>query len=504
MNDVLEGGYADGGDGGGTDVPHWAVRPTKTKDLSPDQHAALSGVRAWLDRGTGAKRTLTLAGFGGTGKSYILSVLAQELDGSSLAFCAFTGKASSVLARKLAQAGVKTVSRAVPRDEGGIARYEVRPYCGTIHGLVYRPCPVCMIDNTTVEPEHTKTAGCREDLGAPDIAKKVMVVSCPACLAPPVPPPKPILSSCGTCNNARYLRRDKLDRNYSLIIVDEASMVSDDILETLLRHGVPLLAVGDHGQLPPVRGAGSLMRAPDLRLEKIHRQAEGNPIIQLSKRIRETGDIADELEDGQFFTILARRKLEDWIATRFPASRLERDPCAPESVLGTVLVSWTNRLRCSLNYDVRAALGTTDEPPTKGEVVVCLKNTPPVYNGMRAILENDGVRSGGGKTPKVAADLWFAEDGIRNAGTLMSEFQFFEEKTIDFDKVKEMGVSFAALGGLYDFGYALTCHKMQGSQAADVGVVLEPSMYRVMSREDRTRWMYTAATRAERTLTVFR
>jgi exodeoxyribonuclease-5 len=465
--------------------------------LSPDQQYACNGVRTWLNRGTGTKQTLTLAGFAGSGKSYCVSVLAKELP-SPLAFCAFTGKAASVLSRKLAAAGISTTSRTVRVDPStGSKPYEPRPYCGTIHGLVYRPCPKCMGEDVT--PEHTAMAGCREDKTK---TRVTTIIVCPACLAPPPPPPR-ASGPCSVCSDRRFLRRDELDREYNLICVDEASMVSDDILETLLRHGVPILAVGDHGQLPPVRGAGSLMRSPDLRLEKIHRQAAGNPIIALSARIRETGNIDDELEDGSAFTILPRRKLGDWVAARFPASRLALDPTAPEGILGTVLVSWTNKLRCTLNKDVRQALGRDASPPSRGEVVVCLKNKPPAYNGMRAVLTTEGKQGGSPKTPKVFSDLWFAEDSIRIKGVGMSELQFFEEKTLDYDAVKELGVSYAMLGDLYDFGYALTCHKMQGSQTPEVGVVIEPSLAR-MGKEDRARWTYTAVTRAAERLTVIR
>ena len=40
-------------------------------------------------------------------------------------------------------------------------------------------------------------------------------------------------------------------------------------LRDLQFHGAPILAVGDHGQLPPVMASGDLMQKPMLRLEKI-------------------------------------------------------------------------------------------------------------------------------------------------------------------------------------------------------------------------------------------
>jgi exodeoxyribonuclease-5 len=481
----------------------------KASDLSPDQREAYAGIMTWLNRGSVTKPTLTFAGTAGTGKSTVTAILAHELlKLGPIAFCAFTGKASSVLGRKLAESGIATVNRFVQRDSlTGARPFEPKPYCGTIHGLIYRPCDTCMVEKGYA---HTYGAKCREHASAKleaalGDARPAAVFELPdagPCLGCDPPPPVKRDGPCHRCGDARYFRREALDRAYRLIVVDEASMVSDEMLEALLGFNVPILAVGDHGQLPPVRGQGSLMKSPDLRLEKIHRQAEGNPIIALSARIRATGDIDDRLEDGNAFTIVPRRDLRDWISKKFPAARLDLDPRISEGILGTVLVSWTNKLRVNLNYDVREALSLSGAP-SRGEVVICLKNKPPVYNGMRGVLTCDTVKAGdaGGKAPKWKASIDFVEDGQKETNILLSEHQFFAEKTIDYEEAQKLGVSIARLGELYDMGYALTCHKMQGSQAPEVGVVLEPGLYR-MGREERTRWIYTAATRASTRLCV--
>lgn len=497
------------------DLMNVAASVVRAKDLSEDQHVALEGIRSWIDYGTATQQILTLAGYAGTGKSYIVSVLAAERRRSLIAFCAFTGKAASVLARKLAAAGIRTTSKVTqgPRDAATGAAREDRHYCGTIHALCYRACYKCMVDDETTEPEHTMLPGCLRaspDAAPPPGAPPGWVSSCVACVSEPAakqrkmkPAAERETGPCSVCHDARFLRRDELDRPYDIIIVDEASMVTDDVLETLKRHGIPILAVGDHGQLPPVRGQGSLMARPDLRLEKIHRQAEGNPIIALSARVRKTGDIDDALEDGSCFTILPRRGIGDWIAERFNPARLECDPRTPAGIFGTTLVSWTNKLRCSLNHDIRMALGTGQGPPSKGEVVVCLKNAPPAYNGMRALLETECTPGGKQRTPLLAADLWFTEDQFRLRGVSMSELQFYGEKTLDYEFARSLNASVLSLGALYDFGYAMTCHKMQGSQCPEVGVVIEPGLMR-MGQEDRSRWIYTAITRASERLTVIR
>ncbi len=56
-------------------------------------------------------------------------------------------------------------------------------------------------------------------------------------------------------------------------IIDEASMVSEDIYEDLKTFGLPLIFVGDHGQLEPIDSKLNLMQSPDYTLEEIHRNA---------------------------------------------------------------------------------------------------------------------------------------------------------------------------------------------------------------------------------------
>ncbi|MHA2068803.1 MAG: AAA family ATPase, partial [Candidatus Thorarchaeota archaeon] len=91
----------------------------------------------------------------------------------------------------------------------------------------------------------------------------------------------------------------------SLIVVDEASMVTEKIFIDLLALDIPILFVGDHGQLPPITknedrvddervqahrnaaGVFNLMFGPELRLEQIHRQALDSPIIRMSMMARQ-------------------------------------------------------------------------------------------------------------------------------------------------------------------------------------------------------------------------
>ena len=82
-----------------------------------------------------------------------------------------------------------------------------------------------------------------------------------------------------------FILKDKLPDELRLIIVDEATMVNNDMRDKLLSFGKPIVFVGDMNQLPPIFGISEVMLHPDFILTKIMRQAEGNPIVQLANMI---------------------------------------------------------------------------------------------------------------------------------------------------------------------------------------------------------------------------
>jgi hypothetical protein len=85
---------------------------------------------------------------------------------------------------------------------------------------------------------------------------------------------------------------------YSLVVVDEASMIGSDLFARIItgaRHGTRVLFVGDPAQLPPVEPGQPQALSPvfarvqhKVVLTEVVRQAAGNPIIALSMRIRES------------------------------------------------------------------------------------------------------------------------------------------------------------------------------------------------------------------------
>jgi len=278
------------------------------------------------------------------------------------------------------------------------------------------------------------------------------------------------------------------------IVVSNCSMVPDDMLTDITRHGVRVLAVGDHGQLPPVRGVGSLMQSPDLRLEKIHRQAEGSPIIRLSRVIREEARMDRSLADGRQLVFgsaadLRRRVLVDVAGAR---------------PLDVAFLCWRNATREHINRSIREYRGFGRLPPQTGEPVICLRNYPPIYNGMRGVLTEPTSYPYADEWWLLRARVEFPDEGIEPEDYEVCRDQFHRHETFkSIDELRAAGIKVYAMseaGRLFDFGYAMTIHKSQGSQFPHAVVVVDwkPNYQSELTR----RLAYTAVTRAADKLTV--
>lgn len=425
-------------------------------DLSEDQRFAYDAVLGWATGGVGGfrapRRLLTLGGVAGSGKSTLIGVLAREFERLKLtvAYAALTGRAASILGRKLSAVGAAVTDKVRPDSKQAAAGAQLSlfdaslklhggpAFCGTLHRLLYR----------AVINEREELLGWR--------------------------------------------KRISLDRKYDLLVVDEASMISKDVLDDLEIHGVPILAVGDHGQLPPVASSGSIVDHPELRLEKIHRQAAGNPIIALADLIRRRGDILARYEDGKRVIFGERRDVAAWLR-KTKGLGLQRG-----------VVCSRNETRVRLNGLARTAAGLVDEPKM-GEVLICLRNAAPVYNGMRGVLAEDST------VPEdapwlLSARVGFPEEGLEPEPFDLCAPQFNRPDLFrDIKELRALGIpaeTMSQAGMLFDFGYALTAHKAQGSEFDTCIVYLDRR--EDPSSEDWRRWMYTAATRSKRRLVVLR
>lgn len=268
------------------------------------------------------------------------------------------------------------------------------------------------------------------------------------------------------------LNRQSPASKADLIIIDECSMVDEELGRDLLSFGQPVLVLGDPAQLPPVKGGGFFTEGePDVMLTEVHRQAKDNPIIHLSMMVREGG----RLETGTYgeSRIIRRREID--ASTVMAADQ--------------VLVG-LNKTRRLYNTRLRELNGYRDPMPAAGEKLVCLRNdkTKGLLNGgtwsIQALrgIRNDFIRM----------DVLPDDDARRRSVEVAVHKAFFEgtEEEVPFVLRKESDE--------FTYGYALTVHKAQGSQWDDLVLFDESYAF----REHRSRWLYTALTRAAEKVTV--
>jgi exodeoxyribonuclease V len=289
----------------------------------------------------------------------------------------------------------------------------------------------------------------------------------------------------GPGGSVRWIRKDALDRD--LIIVDEASMVDEAIWKDLLSFGVPILAVGDHGQLPPVGSAFNLMSEPQLRLERIWRQAADSPIIEVATLARSTGIIpVREFGPGV-------RKLDRALPESGQTVQELLEGWKPEMMI----LCGYNATRVNLNSAIRGMRDITSAEPQPGDQVVCLRNNrvKHIYNGMLGRVVRMAPASGPEGAAWYEAEIELEGEDYVYGGYVLRE-QFGSRETLRDMPLAPDGER----GDLWDFGYALTVHKAQGSQADRV-LVFEERFPR-SSDEEWRQWLYTAVTRAVRELTV--
>ncbi len=284
-------------------------------------------------------------------------------------------------------------------------------------------------------------------------------------------------------NITGWKRRDFMDAD--LIIVDEASMVDPFILNDLLSYEVPIVAVGDHGQLPPIGTNYSLMQSPHLTLTQIHRQEEDSPIIDVSILARTSGEIPVQ----KFGTGVIKISRND------PDSREILNEALESFNEETLIICGYNATRLRLNKELRARKDRYGDVPEAGDRVVALKNNhySGIHNGavgtITKILEED--KTGNWLLVKIDID---GQDKPYQG--YIYKPQFNQKETIIGNLKDPDGHQ----GDLFDFGYALTVHKAQGSQADSV--ILFEERFPKSSDEEWRRWLYTAVTRAKQNLLI--
>lgn len=261
-----------------------------------------------------------------------------------------------------------------------------------------------------------------------------------------------------------------------LVVVDECSMVDEQLGRDLQSFGTPILVLGDPAQLPPISGGGFFTEhEPDYLLTEIHRQARDNPIIRLALDVRE----GREFMRGDYGT----------------AQVIGREEVTQELVLKAdqVLVG-RNQTRRRYNQRLRELKGFSADFPQAGDKLVCLRNDP-----NKGLLNGSlwKVMTSSRETVKPGINLLVSPEeddpdrGVAKIKLLKAAFENPDDE-IPWQQKKRFDD--------FDYGYALTVHKAQGSQWNDVVLFDESWAF----KDTRQRWLYTAITRAAERLTVVR
>jgi len=386
------------------------------------------------------KEYFTLAGYAGTGKTTIINSCVEDLNLNNfqVAFCSFTGKAASVMSMKGLQAT-------------------------TVHKLIYDSVPV---DEKVID----ENGNVKTDNHGNAITRTII----------------------------RHKKKASLNPLIKLIIVDEVSMLPDDILKDLLSFGIKVLFIGDNGQLPSPAKQNNILDDPDFLLTEIHRQALDNPIIKLSMLARE-GELIDKYgnlvgaEYGMFGEGVAIIHPDDVYADMLTN--------ADQIIVGK------NNTRNEVNQEMRELLGFSGDYPNVGEKVICTRNN--WSKGITTVQDKRSLSLNliNGLIGEVSSTPSRRDDLLRTFRMDFKPYGFngaFEDIIIDSRNFKKNGYTrsynkkrreaFEKENGMvnqFDFGYAITCHKSQGSEFNKVLVYYE-HFWKIQDQ-----WLYTAITRAK-------
>lgn len=289
-----------------------------------------------------------------------------------------------------------------------------------------------------------------------------------------------------------------------VILVDEYAMVSVEVHRNLLDampNGGVIRMFGDANQLQPIETSKRLQALPSsfinmlnkfegIRLDTIHRQAEGSSIIHNGKRII-LGHMPSRTED---FNIKITNEPVDEVLNFMQDNLLDGiDYGTTENqIIATTKIGWIGTE--ALNSAIQQLL----QPATKSYRIIDRQKWSKIeeqriFEGDKVIftVNNYGLDVFNGETGLVK--YFDAEDGI---------VVDFGDKTITIPVSMEME---GKNGSYYmnpqkdlDLAYVITTHKAQGSEYERVCYVMNKSRSFLLNRKN----FYTAISRAKSKVTI--
>lgn len=414
--------------------------------LTGQQEAARDAALKWWS--SGDERPLLIRGYAGTGKSTTIETIAREVTNDAPAYMAFTNKACRVLASKITR----------------------KLYCGTIHSAIYFITWHEAYEGALQKYEDLLIA---IDLETDSIKLADLITKRDAMRAN-----KEVWSSWELQDGFAWDRHFEdgapaYDSDGGLIVVDECSMVRHDVGRDLCavaaKAGYRIIAVGDPGQLPPVVGRDYTGPLDDVSWFTPARCAATEVLTEVMRQGADSNILKAATIARQGSTRLP------WKTGAYPnLAILDRayskvDPTAYDQVICGRHVT-----RRAINADARQRLSRSSPEPQPGDKLMLQSNN-----------KDDGYVNG---------DIMIVQsfDNRVMVGKLEHN-----DNSVKF-KVKRQVTDYDDEKGPFSYGYAITCHKSQGSEYDKVLLLNEAYCF----REDASKWLYTGVTRAKEFLTV--
>lgn len=304
---------------------------------------------------------------------------------------------------------------------------------------------------------------------------------------------------------------------YDIIVLDEISMVGAEIFLRLIEAiptGAKLIMLGDAGQLEAIGLCNIFKDMLDsgvisvARLTKIHRQAAKSAIITESNKVHDGTQLCSESWIGNE----VRGELKDLEIEVFSNDLLTFDNIIMhyERLLNqgvsmhqmqVVVPMKTRGEACTLKINkkiqelvnasswskvtVKSKIGNTnvEYDLRKGDRVICTKN---MYKAEHPHTKSDDDWLDDDCDTSYVCPVYNGDRGVIkevSSSRLIVTFDMWGDiviKRADFSKI--------------ELGYALSCHKLQGSEADYVIIGFDLSSKVLLTRE----WLYTAITRAKK------
>ena len=341
-----------------------------------------------------------------------------------------------------------------------------------------------------------------------------------------------------------FTEQNKL--SVKILIIDEAGMMPIYLYNQLVRalpDDTRIYCIGDINQLAPVHGRSvlgfAMLKWPTFELKKIHRTDEGSIIDNAHRILRGFPVIADnrttakrEIEASSSKAQLEIVRIMKYLYEKGSFDPMQDALITPQNVgplgqeeLNRHLVRVFNPVRYQTNTQVpinpRTTIKTARETLvySVGDKVMLLKNKRDLglTNGQVGVVmeirHNGRFQGAALDTLVLENDLFSAngsfslddfDDDVLNVADVPQDEDESERAashimTVKFQNVEEP----LELSSTGDFSgiahaYAMTCHKMQGSEARKVIIICHSTHLNMLCRE----WYYTALTRAQERVTV--